>query len=118
MLVGRETEIATLERLLGDARSGRSAALPLRGGAVIGKTALLEHAARAAEGFHVLRATGIHAEGELPYATLHQLLRPLRHGGSSSSAPRPSSTTCARCSRSSTSPRGPSWRSSSRAAPP
>ena len=76
MLVGRDAETATLDRLLEAARDGRSGALLLRGEAGIGKTALLDHAAAIAEGFLVLRATGIESEAELPYATLHQLLRP------------------------------------------
>ena len=49
----------------------------LTGAPGAGKTALLEHAAETATGFRVLRATGIESEAELPYATLHQLLRPL-----------------------------------------
>jgi DNA-binding CsgD family transcriptional regulator len=77
MLVGRETETAGLGRLLDAARGGTSGALILRGEAGIGKTALLEHAAQAASDFRVLRATGIEYEAELPYAALHQLLRPL-----------------------------------------
>ena len=78
MLIGREAEAAGLGKLLDDAREGRSGALLLRGEAGIGKTALLEHAAAAASGFRLLRATGIESEAELPYATLHQLLRPLQ----------------------------------------
>jgi DNA-binding CsgD family transcriptional regulator len=78
MLVGREAETAAIDRLLDAARAGRSGALLVRGEAGIGKTALLEHAAtRSGDGFRVLRATGIESEAELPYATLHQLLRPL-----------------------------------------
>ena len=77
MLVGREAEVATLERLLTAARLGRSGALLVRGEAGIGKTALLAAAEAAADGFRVLRATGIESEAELPYATLHQLLWPL-----------------------------------------
>ena len=76
-LVGRESEIATLDRLLDGAREGRSGALLLRGEAGIGKTALLDTVAASADGFQILRATGIESEAELPYATLHQLLRPL-----------------------------------------
>jgi DNA-binding CsgD family transcriptional regulator len=76
-LVGRESELAALGALLDSAREGRSGALLLRGEAGIGKTALLAHAATAATGFRILRATGIESEAELPYATLHQLLRPL-----------------------------------------
>ncbi len=77
MLIGREAETAGLGRLLDAARGGTSGSLLLRGEAGIGKTALLDEAAAAAEGFLVLRATGIESEAELPYATLHQLLRPL-----------------------------------------
>ena len=77
MLIGREAETAGLGQLLEAARSGTSGALVLRGEAGIGKTALLEHAAATATGFQVLRATGIEYEAELPYAALHQLLRPL-----------------------------------------
>jgi DNA-binding CsgD family transcriptional regulator len=77
MLIGRETEMAGLGRLLDTARSGTSGALVLRGEAGIGKTALLEHAAASAADFTVLRATGIEYEAELAYAALHQLLRPL-----------------------------------------
>jgi DNA-binding CsgD family transcriptional regulator len=79
MLIGRETELAGLGRLLDAARLGTSGALVVRGEAGIGKTALLEHAAGTAGDFRVLRATGIESEAELPYATLHQLLRPLEH---------------------------------------
>jgi DNA-binding CsgD family transcriptional regulator len=79
MLIGREAETARLEQLLAAARLGTSGALLLRGVAGIGKTALLAaaEAQAAEEGFLVLRATGIESEEELPYATLHQLLRPL-----------------------------------------
>ncbi|MFB4269700.1 LuxR C-terminal-related transcriptional regulator [Nonomuraea sp. GTA35] len=46
----------------------------------MGKSALLEEAAnRAGEHSLVLRATGVEAESELPYAALHLLLRPARH---------------------------------------
>ena len=77
MLIGRETETAGLGKLLDAARLGTSGALVVRGEAGIGKTALLEQAAAMAGDFRVLRATGIESEGELPYAALHQLLRPL-----------------------------------------
>jgi len=77
MLIGRETETAGLGQLLDAARLGTSGALVVRGEAGIGKTALLEQAAVMAGDFRVLRATGIESEAELPYAALHQLLRPL-----------------------------------------
>src|SRR5262249_6365553 len=42
----------------------------------MGKSELLSHAARSAGGMTVLRSVGIEAEHELPFAGLHQLLRP------------------------------------------
>ena len=76
MLVGRESEQSALDALLRSARSECSAALVLRGEAGIGKTALLEYAARAAGDMTVLRCVGIEAEHELPFAGMHQLVRP------------------------------------------
>lgn len=77
MLVGREAERARIGALLDDARAGASAALVLRGEPGIGKTALLDHAAEHAAGLRVLRAAGVESEAELPFAGLHQLLRPV-----------------------------------------
>src|SRR5260370_34400177 len=57
-------------------RSGRAGALVLRGEAGMGKTALLEAAADKAAGARVLRVTGVESEAELPFASLHALLRP------------------------------------------
>ncbi|WP_171164845.1 helix-turn-helix transcriptional regulator [Streptomyces sp. I05A-00742] len=76
MLHGRTTEIAALDRLLSDAREGRSGAVVLRGEAGIGKSVLLDHAARTAgeAGMRVLRGLGVEAEGELPFAGLHMML--------------------------------------------
>ncbi|MFI5531254.1 AAA family ATPase [Kitasatospora sp. NPDC051853] len=75
MLRGRASETAAVERLLDQARGGRSAALVVRGEAGIGKSLLLEHAAVAAsDDLRVLRTTGIESERELPFAGLHLLL--------------------------------------------
>ena len=76
MLVGRESERSALDALLQSARGERSAALVLRGEAGIGKTALLEYAADSARDMTVLRCVGIEAEYELPFAGMHQLVRP------------------------------------------
>ncbi|MEU8145653.1 AAA family ATPase [Nonomuraea sp. NPDC048901] len=76
MLRGRERELAEIEALLARARDGRSASLILRGEPGIGKSALLDHAARSPEGLRPLRGTGIETEAELPFAALHLLLRP------------------------------------------
>ncbi|WP_254716665.1 AAA family ATPase [Actinomadura sp. WMMB 499] len=73
MLYGRDAETAEIDRLIEDARDGRSGLLVVRGEAGIGKTALLEYAAGAA-GVRVLRATGVEYESGMPYAALHMLL--------------------------------------------
>uniref|UniRef100_A0AAU2JT84 LuxR C-terminal-related transcriptional regulator n=1 Tax=Streptomyces sp. NBC_00049 TaxID=2903617 RepID=A0AAU2JT84_9ACTN len=76
MLLGRVRERGVVERLLGDARDGRSGVLVLRGEAGIGKTALLDDVvAGAGAGLRVLRGTGIEFESALPYSGLHLLLR-------------------------------------------
>ncbi|MBV9447372.1 MAG: AAA family ATPase [Streptosporangiaceae bacterium] len=77
MLQGRQIQQAVIEELLGQARAGASGALVLRGEPGIGKTALLDYAAdRATSQMPVLRAIGIESEAELPFAGLHQLVRP------------------------------------------
>jgi len=76
MLCGRREERAMLANLLAGARQGRSGVLVVRGEAGIGKHALLADAAEQADGFHLLRATGVESEVELPLAGV-QLLRPV-----------------------------------------
>ncbi len=77
MLVGRESEIATIDRVLDEARSGRTSGLIVAGEAGVGKTALLDDTvARAAE-FLVLRTRGVEAEAEVPFAALIELLGPV-----------------------------------------
>jgi DNA-binding CsgD family transcriptional regulator len=98
VLHGRATGRSVIDRLLADARAGRSGALVVRGEAGIGKTALLDYAAAAAgpvaagdaatgggaagdaappgtAALRVLRGVGIKSEAELPFAGLHLLLR-------------------------------------------
>src|SRR4051812_28143926 len=75
-LLGREDERLALDRLLAEARDGRSGVLALVGEPGIGKTALLDYAADRAEGMRVLRARGIESEAEVPFAGLAELLRP------------------------------------------
>jgi DNA-binding CsgD family transcriptional regulator len=77
MLRGRREECAVLDGLLERARAGQSGVLVLRGEAGVGKTALLEHAIESAPDLRVLRAVGVEAEMELPFAALHQLCGPL-----------------------------------------
>jgi DNA-binding CsgD family transcriptional regulator len=76
MLLGRDDERLALDRLLSEARQGRSGVIALVGEPGIGKTALLEHAAARAEGMRILRARGIQSEAEVPFAGLAELLRP------------------------------------------
>jgi DNA-binding CsgD family transcriptional regulator len=77
---GRSSERQALDRLLSDARAGRSATLVIRGEAGVGKTALLRFAAGQASGFRVVEIAGVESEMELPYAGLHQLCASLRSG--------------------------------------
>jgi DNA-binding CsgD family transcriptional regulator len=72
-LLGRRRERDALDRLLANVRSQHSEVLVLRGEAGIGKTALLEYLIEQASGCVVLRATGVQAEMELPFAGLQQL---------------------------------------------
>src|SRR3954451_2287915 len=76
VLFGRAGERAQLDALIDAARVSRSGALVLRGEPGIGKTALLREARSLAGDMHVLSTRGIESEAELPFAGLHQLLRP------------------------------------------
>ncbi len=76
-LIGRERECGEIERLLRGARHGESCSLVVRGEPGIGKTALLDYAARRAGAVTVLRAAGADAESDLAFAGLYGLLRPI-----------------------------------------
>jgi DNA-binding CsgD family transcriptional regulator len=75
-LLGRQREREALDGLIEDLRSGRGWALVVRGEAGVGKSALLEYAAGAAD-VRVVRAVGVESEMELAFASLHQLCAPL-----------------------------------------
>ncbi|MEV0145302.1 MULTISPECIES: AAA family ATPase [unclassified Nonomuraea] len=77
MLEGRAADQARLDTLLGGAREGRSAVLVIRGEPGIGKTSLLAYAGERAGDMTVLRGTGIETEAEIPFSSLHLLLRPV-----------------------------------------
>ncbi len=77
VLLGRREECAALDRLLVDVREGHSRALVIRGDAGVGKSVLLDHVARQAKGFRVVRASGVESEMELAFAGLHQFCGPL-----------------------------------------
>ena len=76
MLVGRGHERQQIDKALALARSGSSATLALVGEPGIGKTALLDYAARHAAGMQLLRARGIESEAQIPFGSLLELIRP------------------------------------------
>jgi DNA-binding CsgD family transcriptional regulator len=76
VIVGRRVEREQIASLLADARAGRSGVLVVRGEAGIGKTALLAFAEEESGEMDVLRSTGVQSEAEIPFAALHQLVRP------------------------------------------
>ena len=78
-LLGRDKEQSLLTSVL-DGVATRGQALVLRGEPGIGKSRLLSETAQAARdrGMSVLTTTGVQSEAHLPFAALHQLLRPVR----------------------------------------
>ncbi|HST24781.1 MAG TPA: LuxR family transcriptional regulator [Gaiellaceae bacterium] len=77
MLVGREEELRRVTALLDEARRGRSGTMVVAGDPGVGKTALLAEARARSADLRVLAATGVESELELPFASLHELLRPV-----------------------------------------
>ncbi|MEV4611536.1 AAA family ATPase [Kitasatospora sp. NPDC049258] len=77
-LEGRDAEKRLMTRVLDRAREGSSGVLVLRGPAGIGKTELLRSVVgQAPKDLMRLSCLGVQIEMGLPYAGLHQLLRPL-----------------------------------------
>lgn len=66
-----------VDRLIATVRDHTSSTLVVRGEPGAGKSALLRHAASQASGMTVLRAGGVEAELELPFAAVHALVRPV-----------------------------------------
>ncbi|MFE9184100.1 AAA family ATPase [Micromonospora haikouensis] len=77
-LLGRDDELRRIDELLTAARGGHGGGLVVNGEPGIGKTALLEATASAAEGFRLLRLDGYEAESAIPFAGVHRLTIPLR----------------------------------------
>jgi DNA-binding CsgD family transcriptional regulator len=77
MLFGRDDERSRIDSLLAGARDGYSGVLVIRGDAGVGKSALLQLAREDADGMLVLECEGVQSEANLPYAGLHQLVRPI-----------------------------------------
>ena len=86
-LLDRKRERGQIDRVLGAARQGRSAALVLQGEPGTGKTTLLDYAAESGGDFEIVRLLGIESETELGFAALHQLLLPFLAGLRSLPAP-------------------------------
>ncbi len=80
-ILGRDRELEIVASLVATATTGGGALL-IHGDAGIGKSALLERAVGLAQdaGMRVLRTTGVRTEANLPFAGLHQLLRPVLAG--------------------------------------
>ena len=78
VLVGRSVEREALGGVLARGAGGFGGALVLRGGAGVGKTALLDEtaAAAAAAGMQTFRLPGVEAEAQLRYAGMHRFLLP------------------------------------------
>jgi hypothetical protein len=78
-LLGRDQERSLLRSVL-DEVGTHGQALVLRGDPGVGKSRLLSDTARIARerGMSVLTTTGVQSEAHLPFAGLHQLLRPVR----------------------------------------
>jgi DNA-binding CsgD family transcriptional regulator len=65
-----------LDRLLEAARASHGGVLVVYGEPGVGKSALLEYAVEAGQGFRVARTSGVEAEMELPFAAAQQLCSP------------------------------------------
>ncbi len=72
--VGRDQELALLDRCLAEARRGEPRLVVLDGEAGIGKSTLLSHFIRSMPNAAVLRATGDEAESLLPLGVVTQLV--------------------------------------------
>jgi DNA-binding CsgD family transcriptional regulator len=79
VLLERERELESLERVVQAARAGEAVLTLIEGPAGIGKSRLLAHARdmASAAGFKVLSARGGDLERELPYGIVRQLFEPL-----------------------------------------
>lgn len=77
--VGRDFEEKSVASLIDDACAGSGDALVVRGEPGIGKTTLLAQARRLGRdrAMRILVCSGVEAESNLPFAGLHQLLRPV-----------------------------------------
>jgi ATP/maltotriose-dependent transcriptional regulator MalT len=77
MLYGRDPERSRIAELLDGARASRSGVLVISGEPGVGKSALLDDARDRAADMQVLAGAGVESEAHLPFAALHQLVRPV-----------------------------------------
>jgi DNA-binding CsgD family transcriptional regulator len=77
VLYGRDPERSRIGELLDGARASRSAVLVISGEPGVGKSALLEDARDQAGDMRVLSGAGVESEAQLPFAALHQIVRPV-----------------------------------------
>jgi len=77
VLFGRDPERSRIGELLDGARASRSAVLVISGEPGVGKSALLEDARGQAGDMLVLSGAGVESEAQLPFAALHQIVRPV-----------------------------------------
>src|SRR5437764_6018290 len=83
-MIGRTAELAELEAALTDAAAGRPSLVFVAGESGVGKTRILDEAARRAKsaGGRLLSGDCVElGEGELPYAPIVAALRPLARDG-------------------------------------
>ncbi|MER7104676.1 AAA family ATPase [Streptomyces humidus] len=81
-LLGRQDQVAVLERAAGEARAGRGGVVLVRAGAGMGKTALLDTWAglQQPQEIRVMSASGAELEQGFAFAVLRQLVEPLLVG--------------------------------------
>lgn len=77
MVHGRDIEIARIEALLAEARSGHGGCLVLEGPAGIGKSTLVGVARERATGFRVIETVGVESETDLAFAAIAEICRSL-----------------------------------------
>jgi DNA-binding CsgD family transcriptional regulator len=77
VLYGRDPERSRIGELLDGARASRSGVLVISGEPGVGKSALLEDARDQADDMLVLSSAGVESEAQLPFAALHQTVRPI-----------------------------------------
>lgn len=76
-LYDRDAECALIDRLVEDARIGRSGVLVVEGDPGLGKSSLIAYAVDRADGMQTLACRGFEAESQLAFTGLGDLLRPL-----------------------------------------